>query len=269
MNELQIFSNPTFGEVKTLENNGKILFCAKDVAKMLGYSNPRDAVSKHCKGVAKCDIPTNGGIQSVSFIPESDLYRLTFGSKLDKAEEFTDWVTSEVLPSIRKHGAYATEATITNIINNPDFGIQLLTTLKEAQEQRNALELENAHQKHLLLEAQPKLEYVDNVLSATNGINITQIAKEYGIGAVKMNNILHELGIQYKHNGQWLLYEKYANKGYMLSNTNYYKDNHGEKCAKLHNKWTQKGRQFIYEKLKTIGIIPVKEREAQLCNTLS
>ena len=133
MNEMQIFNNPAFGKVRTLDNNGTILFCAKDVAAALGYTNPRDAVAKHCRSVAKCDVPhpqSPDKTIEMSFIPESDLYRLTFSSKLDKAEEFTNWVASEVLPSIRKHGAYMTRLTIENIIGNPEFGIALLTTLK-------------------------------------------------------------------------------------------------------------------------------------------
>lgn len=261
MHDLQTFKNPTFGDIRTLENNGKILFCAKDVATVLGYSNPRDAVLRHCKGVVKHDTPTNGGIQSVSFIPESDLYRLTFNSKLDKAEEFTDWVTSEVLPSIRKHGAYMTEVTINNIISNPEFGIQLLTTLKQEQDKRKALELENAQQKQQLLEAKPKLEYVDQILSCQNAINITQIAKDYGMGGVKMNKILHDLGIQYKQNGQWLLYEKYAKYGYTKSNTTCYEGNDGNYHSAIHTKWTQSGRMFLYKKLKSIGVLPLIEQE--------
>lgn len=107
MNEIQIFNNPEFGEIRTLETtDGKALFCGKDVAAALGYTNPRKALADHCKGVTKCDTLTNGGKQELSFIPESDVYRLTFGSKLPTAEKFTDWVTEVVLPSIRKTGNY-------------------------------------------------------------------------------------------------------------------------------------------------------------------
>lgn len=106
-NKLAVFSNPDFGEVRTLaKEDGSVLFCGKDVAEALGYSNPRKALADHCKGVTKCDALTNGGKQELSFIPESDVYRLAFGSKLESAEKFTDWVVEEVLPSIRKTGAY-------------------------------------------------------------------------------------------------------------------------------------------------------------------
>ena len=262
MNELQIFN---YGEnnIRTVKINNEPWFVLRDVCKILELGNVSRVAARldeDEKGFTQ--INTLGGEQKIGVVNESGLYNVILRSDKPEAKPFRKWVTSEVLPSIRKHGAYATQATIENIINNPDFGIQLLTTLKNEQDMRKALELENAQQKHLLQEAQPKLDYVDNVLSATNCINITQIAKEYGIGAAKMNTILHELGIQYKHNGQWLLYEKYTDKGYTQSNTNYYKDNHGEKCSNLHTKWTQKGRQFIYEKLKAIGMIPSKEKEA-------
>ena len=107
MNDLQIFTNPDFGEVRTIEENGSVMFCGSDVAKALGYSNPRDAISRHCRGVVKRDTPTESGMQEMSFIPESDLYRLVFGSKLPTAERFTDWVTEEILPAIRRHGSYS------------------------------------------------------------------------------------------------------------------------------------------------------------------
>ncbi len=107
MNEIQIFNNSEFGEIRTLEQNGKVLFCGSDVAKALGYSNSRDALIRHCKGVVKHDTPTNGGIQSIRFIPEGDLYRLITHSKLESAEKFESWVFDEVLPSIRKNGSYS------------------------------------------------------------------------------------------------------------------------------------------------------------------
>ena len=121
MNELMIFNNPEFGEVRTLEEDGKVLFCGSDVAKALGYSRPKDAISAHAKGAVKRRTLTSGGEQEMSFIPESDLYRLVFSSKLPTAEKFTEWVTAEVLPSIRKHGAYMTQDTLEAAILNPDY----------------------------------------------------------------------------------------------------------------------------------------------------
>ena len=150
MNEVTIFNNPEFGEVRTLETeDGKVLFCGKDVATALGYSNQRDALAKHCKGVVKCDTLTNGGKQELSFIPESDVYRLAFGSKLPTAEKFTDWVTEEVLPTIRKTGCYSKQEI------SP-----MLQYLIQMEQKQNALE---ARQKEL----EKKLDYNrDEVIKA-------------------------------------------------------------------------------------------------------
>ena len=142
MNELMIFSNPEFGEVRTIEEDGKILFCGSDVARALGYAKPQNAVATHCRGALKRGILTNGGEQEMSFIPESDLYRLVFSSKLPTAEKFTEWVTEEVLPSIRKHGAYMTPETLEAAIMNPDIMIQICTVLKGEQDRRRELEAE-------------------------------------------------------------------------------------------------------------------------------
>ena len=133
MNDIQIFSNPDFGSVRTLEENGVILFCGADVAKALGYAKPQNALATHCKGALKRGILTAGGEQEMSFIPEADLYRLVFSSKLPTAEKFTDWVTETVLPSIRKHGAYMTPQTLQAAILNPDTMIQLCQQLKAEQ----------------------------------------------------------------------------------------------------------------------------------------
>lgn len=108
MTDLQVFNNPEFGSIRTLDDGTHTLFCGADIAKALGYSNPRKALTDHCKGVTKRNTPTPGGEQEMSFIPESDLYRLIFGSKLPNAEKFTDWVTEVVLPTIRKTGSYGT-----------------------------------------------------------------------------------------------------------------------------------------------------------------
>lgn len=143
MNEIQTFNNPEFGEIRTLCEGEKVLFCGSDVAKALGYSRPNDALSAHCRYTVKRRTPhpqsPDKSIE-MSFIPESDVYRLVFSSKLPTAEKFTDWVTEEVLPSIRKHGAYMTPETLEKMVMSPDFGIRLLTELKAEQDKRKALE---------------------------------------------------------------------------------------------------------------------------------
>lgn len=170
MNDIQIFSNPEFGEVRTFEENGTVLFCGSDAAKALGYTNPSKALSDHCKGVTKRYTPTKSGTQEMSFIPESDLYRLVFGSKLPTAEKFTDWVTTEILPSIRKHGAYMTENTLENMIASPEFGIKLLTALQEEREQRVKLESK-------VESDAPKVLFADAVSASHTSILVGDLAK--------------------------------------------------------------------------------------------
>ena len=130
--------------VRTVTEDGTLLFCAKDVAITLGYNDPKDALARHCKGVAKHYHVTDtlGRTQEARFITEGDLYRLIFNSKLPTAEKFESWVVDEVLPSIRKHGMYATPTTIEDMIANPDMAIKLLTTLKEERAARAKAEAE-------------------------------------------------------------------------------------------------------------------------------
>lgn len=169
-NELQIFNNPEFGEIRTLEEGERVLFCGSDVAKALGYTNPSKALSDHCKGVTKRYTPTKSGTQEMSFIPESDLYRLVFSSKLPTAEKFTDWVTDEILPTIRKHGAYMTPDVIERTLTDPDYIIQLATTLKDEQQKRKALEAQSE-------ENRPKVLFADSVAASHTSILIFDLAK--------------------------------------------------------------------------------------------
>lgn len=170
MNELRIFNNPEFGEIRTLEEDGKVLFCASDVAKALGYAKPQNAVAAHCKGALKRGIHTNGGIQEMSFIPESDVYRLSFGSKLPTAERLTDWIVEEVIPTIRKHGAYMTPEVIERTLTDPDYIIQLATTLKEERQKRRVLEAKAEEDK-------PKVLFADSVAASHTSILIFDLAK--------------------------------------------------------------------------------------------
>lgn len=182
MNELQIFKNPEFGTVRTLEEGGVVLFCGKDIAGALGYKIPKDAISLHCKGAVKRRIPTAGGEQEMSFIPESDLYRLIFSSKLPTAEKFTDWVTSEVLPTIRKHGAYMTPETLQEAILNPDMMIQLCQQLKAEQDKNAALKAVNSRLTVDNQIMQPKADYFDELVDRNLNTGIRETAKMYGIG---------------------------------------------------------------------------------------
>ena len=254
MNELQIFNNPEFGEIRTLDENGVPLFCGNDVAKALGYAVPRKALFDHCKGVLKRNIPTNGGIQEMSFIPESDIYRLVFSSKLPTAEKFTDWVTTEVLPSIRKHGAYMTPDTMQRFIADQDFAIGLLTALKDEQAKSRALEAENEKQSQLLADYEPKVQYLETILQSEGTMTTAQIAADYDMSAIQLNQILRDAGIQRKVNGQWILYRRHMGKGYTKSETINITRSDGRPDTKMHTRWTQKGRLMIHEVLTARGI---------------
>lgn len=191
MNELQIFNHPDFGEVRTIEDGGAILFCGNDVAKALGYASPKDAVSAHCRGAVKRRLTDSiGREQETNFIPESDLYRLVFSSKLPTAEKFTDWVTSEVLPSIRKHGAYMTPETLEAAILSPDYLLKVVTALKDETDKRKALEAVNSR---LTVENQimhPKADYFDELVNRNLLTNFRETAKELGVPPKKFVQFL-------------------------------------------------------------------------------
>jgi len=180
-NNLMIFDNEEFGQVRCIKINDKPYAVANDVARALGYSNTRDAITKHCRGVASYDILTNGGIQEMNVIPEGDIYRLIVkaadqNKNLEikaKAEKFEKWVFDEVLPSIRKHGAYIEPKTLESMISNPDFGIRLLTELKEEKDKR--IEAENK-----LIEQQPKIDLYNAVMDDNGLLNFIQVAGIFG-----------------------------------------------------------------------------------------
>ena len=256
--ELQIYKNAELGSVRTAVIGVEPFFVGKDVAEILGYSNPQKALRDHVDEEDKTlnDSFTVNGTKGV-LINESGLYSLILRSQLPKAQKFKRWVTSEVLPSIRRYGMYATD----ELIANPDLAIAAFTALKEEREKRLALEEVAAVQKQQIAEMQPKATYYDVVLRCKDAVNISVIAKDYGWSAQKMNEYLHQKGIQYKQSDIWLLYQKYAGCGYTKTNTHIYEDSCGKEHTKVHTKWTQKGRLFIYSLLKADGIVPQIEME--------
>lgn len=223
MQELKIFDNEQFGRVRVLTKDNGPLFVAKDITDILGYSNTSDAIKKHVddeeKDIAKCD--TLGGSQNLLCVNESGLYSLVFGSKLPTAKKFKKWVTSDVLPSIRKHGMYAED----ELLNNPDLLIAAAKKLKEEKEARIQAEKQR-----------------DKLLHQNKLYTTSEIAKELGLSsATKLNNLLADKKIQYKQNKTWLLYSKYSEmelvsiKQQPLDNGKIIYD----------RKWTGKGRDFI------------------------
>ena len=258
--ELQVFSNAEFGSVRSIMVNNEPYFVGKDVAEILGYKDTAKAIFAHVdaedKGVG--ELPTPGGVQNVTIINESGLYSLILSSKMPNAKKFKRWVTSEVLPAIRKHGVFAVDT----MLNDPDAMIAALQAYKEERQRRLLLESENAVQKQQLLEMKPKVSYYDVVINGPDLISITEIAKDYGWSAKHMNGYLHSKGIQYKQGDRiWILYQKYAEQGLTSTKTHAYLTGDGNTHTKVHTYWTQKGRLFIYDLLKKDGILPLIEKE--------
>ena len=271
MNDVKIFESEEFGKVRTLiEGEDKVLFCGTDVAQALGYSNTTDALKRHCRCIVKREVPHPQSPEKnleTNFIPESDVYRLIFGSKLEDAEKFQNWIFDDVIPTIRKTGGY---------VNNDELFIETyfsqveestkamlratLATVREVNEKNRQLEQTVGVQSQQIAELQPKATYYDVVLQCEDLISITAIAKDYGKSARWMNNYLHEKGVQYRQGDIWLLYQTYAERGYTSTKTFKYEDG-GENHVKVHTYWTQKGRLFIYELMKSDGHLPIIEQE--------
>lgn len=254
--EVWVFEGST---VRTVQMNGEPWWVLKDVCGVLDISNSRNISARlddDEKGVYLVDTP--GGVQNMTIISESGLYATIMRSDKPQAKPFRKWVTSEVLPAIRKHGMYA----IDDVLNDPDMLINALLGLKEERAKAKALEQTVAVQTQQIAELQPKASYYDKVLECNDLVPISVIAKDYGWSANHINQVLREKGVQYKQGGKiWLLYQKYAEMGLTSTKTYYYDDANGHGHVVPHTHWTQKGRLFIYDLLKEDGILPIMERE--------
>jgi prophage antirepressor-like protein len=255
MNELQNF-NFEGNNVRTVLINDEPYFVGKDIADILGYSNTSKAIRDHVDEEDKLTerIVLSGQNREVITINESGMYSLVLSSKLPNAKKFKHWVTNEVLPSIRKHGAYMTDEKIEEALLNPDTIINLATQLKNEREGRLIAEQQ-------VKEFQPKVSYYDKVLSNDALMTISLIAKDYGMSGAGMNKLLHELGVQYRQGGTWLLYAKYQRTGWTHSETKMVPRKDGTEKAVLNTKWTQKGRLGLYALLKDNGYLPLIEIE--------
>ena len=267
MYDMKIYENSEFGSVRTLSLDGIPYFVGKDVAEILGYSNTKDAISVHVDEEDKrviqrsenttFEIPNRG----LTVINESGMYSLVLSSKLPNARKFKRWITNEVLPTIRRHGVYAVD----ELLENPDMLIAALTELKAEREHRKFLEHTVAVQNQQISEMKPKASYYDVVLNCKDLVAISTIAKDYGWSANRMNRYLYENGVQFKQGNKiWLLYQKYAEKGYTSTKTHSYTGNDGTVHTRVHTYWTQQGRLFIYGLLKENDILPIMEREVSV-----
>lgn len=240
----QVFSNPEFGEIRTLVVNNEPWFVGKDVAAILGYSNPRKAIIDHVEVEDKNDGVTIrdsiGRDQNPTIINESGLYSLILSSKLPPAKKFKKWVTSEVLPSIRKTGGYMTakqDDTPETIMARAIIIAQ--STMERQKQQINALQAD-------VKKLTPDAEYTQQILKSENTWNTNVIAKEFGMSAVTLNKHLQQLGIQYKQHGMWLLSHDYQDKGYTKTKTYDYLNSRGEVCSRIQTEWTEVGRRWLH-----------------------
>lgn len=242
--------------VRTVVVDNEPYFVGKDVADVLGYQNGSRDINSHVdeEDKLKYQISTSGQMREQIIITESGVYSLIFGSHLDSAKRFKHWVTSKVLPTIRKHGAYMTPEKIEEALLNPDTIINLAQQLKSEREGRLIAEQQ-------VNELQPKATYYDRVLADKSLVTISIIAKDYGMSGRTLNKKLHDLGVIYKQGNTWLLYAKYQLTGWTHSNTTIVKRKDGTEKAVLNTKWTQKGRLGLYELLKQENILPLIEQK--------
>ena len=271
MNNLTVFNNENFGEVRVVTIENEPWFVGKDVAIILGYKDTADALKKHVDDEDKLTrrFADSGQNREMYIVNESGLYSLILSSKLQKAKEFKRWVTAEILPSIRKNGGYVNneEQFADSFLpsETPDevrnFVVGCLKVMKDSKQiikrQAETIEEQNERIKALT----PKASYYDIVLQCKDLLTITQIAKDFGMTAQALNEHLNIQHVQFRRGKQWYLYKEYDNGGYAQSSTYvYYKGEIPHTSSLL--KWTQKGRLMIYELLKKDGILPVCERVA-------
>ena len=236
MNAIKVFENQEFGAIRTMsDEHGEPLFCAKDVAVALGYQNPERAIRKFVVPEDKVvtELVTTGGRKPTTFINESGLYALILSSKLDSARRFKHWVTSEVLPAIRKQGGYMVART-----DESDEVImaRALQIMQATIERRN----------EEIARLAPRAAYADHVLDSVSCFTTTQVAKGLGMTARELNRILCQRGIQYGQSGQYLLYAEYARKGLAQNRTHTYHDQMGTTHTSSSLVWTERGKRFIH-----------------------
>lgn len=252
MSKVQVFNNGKI-DLPVKEVDGKIYFEAEAAAIGLGLTDSKENKA-YVRWARVRNYLNSPQVAKGSWITEPEFYKLAFKASNDVAEKFQDWVATEVLPSIRKHGAYLTDKKLEEVLLNPDTLIKLATELKAEREGRLIAE-------QRVNELTPKASYYDLVLKNESLVTITQIAKDYGMSGREMNAKLHDLKVQYKQGSTWLLYSKYQKTGWTHSDTIVVDRTDGTKKAVMQTKWTQKGRLGLYELLKSNGVLPLIEQD--------
>ena len=265
-NQVTIFNNPQFGEIRTAGTADNPLFCLADLCRVLELQAGATKKRLNDRGVSSINTPTYNQystqvMQEMIFINEQNLYKVIMRSDKPQAEPFQDWVCGEVLPSIRKTGGYittTTEMSDAEILAKAVLVAQ--TTIANRETRIKQLESENAEQKTLIQQMQKGNDYLNLILQSKGTLATTQIAADYGMSAVKFNKKLNEMRIQHKVNGQWILYSNLMGKGYVHSRTISFTHSDGRPDTRLCSEWSQRGRMFLYDALKEIGILPLIER---------
>lgn len=271
MNYIQELGDKEFSEIRIIEQDGEPWFIGKDICNYFDDSN-------HIRTLKRVDdidkqivelIDSMGRKQSAIAVNESGMYTILFTmqpqkahkdgmsdeypieirNRIEKVRRFKHWVTSEVLPSIRKTGGYQL----------PQTYAEALRALADKAEEAERLAKQNEEKTALIESMQPKVSYYDLVLQSKDLMRTTEIAKDYGMSAEKFNKLLSENKIQFKQSNRWFLYARYEGMGYTSSKTHTFPRHDGSHGTKTHMYWTQKGRLFLYDFLKSIGVLPMIE----------
>lgn len=258
-----IFNNPQFGEIRTAGTPSEPLFCLADVCRVLDLQVSPTKNRLRKDGVNSIKVIDNlGRSQQALFISEQNLYKVIMRSDKPQAEPFQDWVCGEVLPTIRRTGGYiktTEEMTDTEILAKAMLVAQ--NTIEKRNERIAQLEAENDGQKQLIAQMKKGNDYLNAILASKGTITMTQIAADYGMSAQAMNRRLKDMRIQRRVNGQWILYSGYMAKGFVHSRTISFTRASGRQDTRMQTEWTQRGRLFLYDALKEIGILPLIERQ--------
>jgi prophage antirepressor-like protein len=244
MSNIQIFKNSRFGEVRVAEIEGKTYFVGSDVARALGYSNPYDAIIRHCKsdGVVNHEvIDSIGRKQNAKFINEGNIYRLAAKSELPGSEEFESWIFDEVLPSIRKTGGYMS--------STPDDTEESIMAralvIAQSTIERNRMQLQQANA--TIMEQAPKVEYYERCIESKGYLTVNMIAAELGISSIKLNKLLCDWCVQYRQTDCYFLYSEYRGNGYTAHRPHAHLNSLGIMVTTQHMYWTEAGKKFIID----------------------
>ena len=259
MNEIQVFNSEQFGQVRVVKINGEPWFVATDICKILEIepTATRRLKDKYKSALRLTQTSSNGVTQEreMTVVNESGMYKLVLKSRKKEAEAFQDWITDDVLPSLRKHGAYIVGQ---DSMTREQLVAKALVAANDIIAERDKT-INQLNETVAIME--PKARYYDIVLACKDLVPTTIISKDYGWSATKLNRWLNENGYQYRRGNTWVLYEKYADKGYTSSKTHVYEDKSGREHSTMQTQWTQAGRLFVYNELKKRGILPMIEQD--------